>query len=134
MADPQQARGPRWLKWVGLQEPETAPDPEAWAPVASNLEVDDADTGQCEEASRVMGALAAAGVESHRRPYVLQDDIGMGRAGLRLFGPGPQPADRIRMAVVVHNRDLARAREVLANVDDPPKKPDPPANTQSSAS
>lgn len=114
MADPPARPRRRWLRWVGLDPPRQTPaDPDAWTPVASGLLVDDVETGHCEAAAQITAALAGGGVPSHQRVYVVQDDISLGRAGLRLLGPGPPAADRIRMAVVVHNRDLARARELL---------------------
>ena len=117
MAGSQQPRGHRWLRWAGLYESPPPPDPEAWMPVAQNLNVDDPETGACEEAARLARALGAAGVEAQQRAYIPQNDISIGRVGLRLLGPGPPAADRIRVAVLVHSRDLVRSRELLAGLD-----------------
>lgn len=95
-------------------------DPDAWTPVARDLSVDDVETGHCEEASKAVAALRAAGIEARQRAYVLQDDIGMGRSGFHLLGPGPAAADRIRVAVLVRQREFERATEILArNVTEP---------------
>lgn len=118
----------RLRKWAGLQQrPQPPVDPDAWTPVAQDLPVDDAETGHCEEAAKLVARLTAAGVEARQHVYVLQDDISIGRSGFRLLGPGPAAADRIRVAVLVHRRDLERAGELVAgNVT----KPDPPANKE----
>lgn len=118
----------RLLRWAGLQEPENpSVDPDAWVPVAKDLLVDDTETGQCEEGSRTVAILSAGGIEARQRAYVLQDDISVGRSGFRLLGPGPAAADRIRVAVLVHQRELDRARKLLAeNVTKPPA----PANEE----
>ena len=102
-------------------------DPDAWTPVAKDLSVDDVESGHCQEASRAVAALSAAGIEARQRAYVLQDDLSMGRSGFRLLGPGPAAADRIRVAVLVQQRELERASEILArNVT----KSSPPDNKQ----
>lgn len=117
----------RLRKWAGLQQPQPPEDADAWTPVAQDLPVDDAETGRCEEAAKLVARLAAAGIEGRQHPYVLQDDISIGRSGLRLLGPGPAAADRIRVAVLVRRRDLERAAASIAgNVT----KPDPPANKE----
>lgn len=111
-----------------MQEPEKpAGDPDAWTPVIKDLMVDDAETGACEEATKAMAALSAAGIEARQRAYVLQDDLSLGRAGFHLLGPGPRAADRIRVAVLVRQRELDRARELLAR---DVTKPPPPANKE----
>ncbi|MGH2872294.1 MAG: hypothetical protein ACRDL5_07500 [Solirubrobacteraceae bacterium] len=116
----------RLLRWAGLQiSQEPVVDPDEWTPVANDLAVDDAETGRCEEASRAVAALSAAGIEARQRAYVLQDDISMRRSGFRLLGPGPAAADRIRVAVLVQQRELERAKEILGRKV---TKPDPPAN------
>jgi hypothetical protein len=127
----------RFLRWAGLQAPqEPVVDPDAWTPVAKDLSVDDVETGHCEEASRAVAALSAAGIEARQRAYVLQDDISMGRSGFRLLGPGPAAADRIRVAVVVQQRELERASEILARdraSEIPARnvtKPSPPDNKE----
>lgn len=105
----------RLRKWAGLQQPQQPPaDPDAWTPVAKGLRVDDAETGHSEQADELAAALTAAGIEARQRAYVLQDDIGMGRSGFRLLGPGPAPADRIRVEVLVHHRDVERAGDLIA--------------------
>lgn len=111
----------RLLRWAGLQaRQEPAVDPEAWTPIVRDLSVDDVESGHCEEASRAVAALCAAGIEARQRAYVLQDDISMGRSGFHLLGPGPAAADRIRVAVLVRQRESERASEILArNVTEP---------------
>lgn len=118
----------RLRKWAGLQQPqEPRVDPDAWTPLARDLPVDDAETGRCEQAAKLVARLNAAGIEGRQHPYVLQDDISIGRSGLRLLGPGPAAADRIRVAVLVRRRDLERAAELVAGHV---TKPDPPANKE----
>ena len=120
MADPLPKRRHGWLRWAGLQEPDApAVDSDAWTPVVSGCNVNDPETGHSDEAVRVIATLEAAGIETRQRAYVLQNDISMGRVGLYLMGPGPAPADRIRVAVVVHQRDLARAQQLVTELGPP---------------
>jgi hypothetical protein len=110
---PAQKRKHRWLAWVGLEEPPA--DPEAWVPVATGR-VDDADTGASNYASAIAQALADAGIEAQQRPYVVPDNSGLAAAVLLV---NQSAGERVRVAVLVHNRDLARARPVVGNAHDP---------------
>lgn len=97
----------RWLKWVGLQESE--PDPEAWTAIATGIPIDEPATGTSDTAAGIVEILRRAGIEARQQVYVLPDQvkltIGPGVAG----DSGPDPASRLRVAVLVHNRDLERA-------------------------
>jgi hypothetical protein len=115
MTDPHQApKQHRWLKWVGLQEPPV--DPEAWMAVVKDLAVDDAETGVCEAASRVAEALKAAGIEAHQRVYVRTDQGRVSGMSWGAFVGGTPAADRVKVAVLVHNRDLEQATSVVAGL------------------
>lgn len=92
----------RWLHWLGLDEP--PPDPAAWIPVATDCPVEDPVKGSSETAGKIVKVLADGGVEAHQRAYVRADQMAL---------VGPEAADRIRVAVLVHNRDLDRAQALL---------------------
>jgi hypothetical protein len=114
MAEDQPAEKPkhRWLAWVGLQsEPE---DPEAWVPIATGR-VDDPDTGASNYASAVVEALKDAGVEAHQRPYVVPDNRGLAAAANLI---SLSPADRVRVAVLVHAHDVEHATSVVGTTQD----------------
>jgi hypothetical protein len=121
MSDPNEAPKHRWLKWVGLQEPPV--DPDAWMAVAKDLGVDDAETGVSEVASRIADALTAAGIEAHQRVYARPDQGRNSSFTLQSFGGGLPAANRVRIAVVVHNRDLERAQKLVADLGPIPTLP-----------
>jgi hypothetical protein len=98
----------RWLHWVGLDEKDPPPDPDSWVPVASNLSVDDPDTGRSALAAQIVGKLGRAGIDAHQRAYVPPDTA-------FLFA-GTAPADRVRVAVVVHERNEEQAKRVVTTV------------------
>ena len=115
MTDPHQApKQHRWLKWVGLQEPPV--DPDAWMAVVKDLAVDDAETGVCVAAARVTEALKAAGIEAEQRAYVRTKQGRVSGMSWGAFVGGTPAADRVKVAVLVHNRDLERARSVVAGL------------------
>jgi hypothetical protein len=114
MSDSSQIPKHRWLKWVGLQEPPV--DPDAWMAVAKDLGVDDAETGFCEQASRIADALKAAGIEAHQRVYARPDQGRNSGFTLQAFVGGLPAANRVRVAVVVQNRDLERAQKLVAEL------------------
>lgn len=103
----------RWLSWVGLEAPPA--DPEAWVPVATGR-VDDPDTGASGFASAVVRALTDDGLEAHQRPYVVPDNHGLAAAANLT---NPSAVDRVRVAVLVHSRDVARARSIVGTAQDP---------------
>jgi hypothetical protein len=115
MTDPHEApKRHRWLKWVGLEEPPV--DPEAWMAVVKDLGVDDVDSGVCKAATRVAEALKAAGIEADQRVYVRTDQGRVSGMSWGAFVGGTPAADRVKVAVLVHNRDLERATSVVAGL------------------
>jgi hypothetical protein len=114
MGDAQQPRQRRWLKWMGLQEPPI--DPDAWMAVAKDLGVDDAATGLCVEAKRLADALTAAGIEAHQRSYAAPDQGATSNFRFGTLVGGDVAASRVRVAVVVHQRDLDRANALVAGL------------------
>ena len=111
MQGDQHPHEPKWLEWVGLDEPPE--DPDAWDAVASDLPVEDPQTGASEGASQIVAALAAAGVRAHQRIYVAADQSSTGWYGLNFDG-GPGPSSRVRAAVLVHHRDSEQAARLVA--------------------
>lgn len=99
---------------MGLQEPPV--DPDAWMVVAGDLVVDDAETGFCADASRIANALKASGIEAQQRSYVLPDRGRTSNFSFGMITGGAPAAGRIRIAVVVHNRDLDRAGALVARL------------------
>jgi hypothetical protein len=97
-----------WRERLGLQPP--PPDPDEWVPVTS-ASVDDVKTGSSRQASRLAKTLEAAGIETQLKPYVVPDPPTTRTSG-------PDVADRIRVAVLVHHRDSAQARERLRSLDE----------------
>jgi hypothetical protein len=123
MADQREAREQhRWLKWVGLQEPPV--DPEAWMAVVQDLTVDDVETGLCEKAIAVTEALKAAGIEAQQRAYVRADQGRLSGVAWGALVGGAAAGDRVRVAVLVHNRDLEEAKIVVAGLNEPPELED----------
>jgi len=115
MTDPHEApKQHRWLKWMGLQEPPV--DPEAWMAVVQGLAVDNVETGLCEKASLVAEALKAAGIESEQRAYVRADQGRVSGMSWGAFVGGTPASDRVKVAVLVHNRDLQQATNVVAGL------------------
>jgi hypothetical protein len=104
----------RWLKWVGLQEPPV--DPEAWMAVVQDLTVDDVETGLCEKAALIAEALKAAGIEAQQRAYVRADQGRLSGVAWGSLVGGASAGDRVRVAVLVHNRDLEQANIVVAGL------------------
>ena len=89
---------------LGLQA--LPPDPDAWVKVASyHL---DSDRGS-RSAARAVTKLNHAGIEAQQHKYVLPDP-----GAMHLTGP-PSAVDRIRVAVLVHDRDRLRATELLTH-------------------
>lgn len=97
----------RWLKRLGLQAP--AQDPDAWTPIVTDQLVDDPATGTSNIAARIIEVLASAGIEAQQRPYVVPHQPKLNVNVGVLADPGPDAADRLRVSVLVHNRDLERA-------------------------
>jgi hypothetical protein len=117
MTDPREApKQHRWLKWVGLQEPPA--DPDAWMAVVQDLTVDNVETGHCERAFRVAEALKAAGIEAQQRAYVRTDQGRVSGMSWGAFVGGTPAGDRVRVAVLVHNRDLEQANIVVAGLNE----------------
>jgi hypothetical protein len=99
-AEPKQHK---WLEWLGLEEP--PPEPDSWVAVARDIAIDDLDSGSSSEASGLVDALNTAGIQARRRSYTYYD--------ASLFTDSRQP----RFAVLVHERDLARATQIGAEFE-----------------
>jgi hypothetical protein len=97
-----------WLRWLGLQEPPLEPD--SWVPVARGFDFHDfkTDSGM---GSRLVRVLSGAGIQAHRRSYEFDATSPAGA----LFGGGGGMVKRV--AVLVHNRDRARATEITAEFE-----------------
>jgi hypothetical protein len=77
--------------------------------------VDDSDTGAADYSSAIVKALAEAGVEARQRPYVVPDNSGLAAAANLVNQSAP---DRVRVAVLVHTRDLERAKSIVGTSKD----------------
>jgi hypothetical protein len=60
--------------------------------------------------------LIDAGIEAQQRPYVVPDNSGLAAAVLLV---NRSAAERVQVAVLVHTRDLSRARSIVADAHDP---------------
>jgi hypothetical protein len=100
-----------WLRWLGLQEPPLEPD--SWVPVARGFDPDDLKTDSSEMASRLVGLLSGAGIQAHQRSYEFDATR---FAGAALVGASAGGMEK-RVAVLVHNRDRARATEITAEFE-----------------
>jgi hypothetical protein len=100
-----------WLRWLGLQEPPLEPD--SWVPVARGFGTDDFRTDSSEMASRLVGLLSGAGIQAHQRSYEFDATR---VAGAALVGASAGGMVK-RVAVLVHDRDRARATEIAAEFE-----------------
>jgi hypothetical protein len=75
------------------------PDPEEWVELAES-------TPGSTVADGLVAGLRALGIEAREKPYVAPD-------GVFDLGGGPDAGSRVRLAVLVHRRDEARATEYL---------------------
>jgi hypothetical protein len=98
-----------WLRWLGLQEPPLEPD--SWVPVARGFDIHEFKTDS-EMASRLVGLLSGAGIQAHQRSYEFDATSPTGA----LVGASGGGMVR-RVAVLVHNRDRARATEITAEFE-----------------
>jgi hypothetical protein len=105
-----------WRQRLGLK-PATADDSGTWVAVASG-QVDDAETGFSEQATRVADALKAAGIEVRLHPYVVPDQrgTGVGLIGAALLVSSPGVTERIRVAVQVHPREVDRVAGIAGHI------------------
>ena len=85
------------LQRLGLKS--VSPDPEQWVELAESV------PGSSVPAEVVAG-LKAIGIDAREKPYVPPD-------GVFDLGGGPEAASRLRLAVLVHRRDEARATAFL---------------------
>jgi hypothetical protein len=99
-----------WLRWLGLQEPPLEPD--SWVPVARGFGIHEFKTDSSEEASRLVGMLSGAGIQARQRSY----EFDASSATAALVGASGGGMVR-RVAVLVHNRDRARATEITAEFE-----------------
>lgn len=114
MTGPVPRHGHNWLRWLGLEEPPA--DPDAWVAVVQNLPVENFETGYSALAHRLTDALRAAGIEAHQRAYARADQGNTSGFSMRTLIGGDPTAARVRIAVVVHGRDLERAQQVAGKV------------------
>jgi hypothetical protein len=110
IVEPSSTAQHRWLEWLGLQEP--PPEPDTWVPVARGFGIDDFKTDSSQIASRLVDVLSGAGIRAHQRSYGFDTT----RAGAALVGAGGGGMVK-RVAVLVHNRDRARATEIAAEFE-----------------
>jgi hypothetical protein len=101
----------RWLEWLGLQEP--PPEPDTWVPVARGFDIDEFKTDSSEIASRLVDVLSGAGIRAHQRSYRFDTTRVPGAALVGASAGGMVK----RGAVLVHNRDRARAAEIVGEFE-----------------
>jgi hypothetical protein len=101
----------RWLKWLGLQEP--PPEPDTWVPIARGFDIDEFKTDSSEIASRLVDLLSGADIRAHQRSYEFDTTRVPGAALVGASAGGMVK----RVAVLVHNRDRARATEIAAEFE-----------------
>jgi hypothetical protein len=78
-------------------------------PVARGFDIDEFKTDSSEMASRLVDLLSGVGIRAHPRSYEFDTSV----AGAALVGASAGGMAK-RVAVVVHNRDRARATEIAA--------------------
>jgi hypothetical protein len=81
-------------------------------PVARGFDIDEFKTDSSQIASRLVDALSGAGIRAHQRSYGFDTT----RPGAALVGASAGGMVK-RVAVLVHNRDRARATEIAAEFE-----------------
>jgi hypothetical protein len=102
----------KWLEWLGLEEP--PPEADSWVPIARDFRIDDVKAGSSSEAARLVDELSRAGIQARQRSYELDAAVET-EESLTLFAGGASVSSGsfTHVAVGVHNRDRARATEVV---------------------
>ena len=98
----------RWLKWAGLEAPPLEAD--SWVPIVRGLTVSDAATHTSTLGTRLVGLLGDAGIEAQQRSYQYDDSLPMPFGSIGSL--------ETRVAVLVHNSDVARATEIAAQLNE----------------
>ena len=101
-----------WLKWMGLQEPPIEPD--SWVPVVrglTNLDVDPASPGTSTVGARLVKLLSDAGIEARQRSYQFDESY------VTNIYSDEKGEMETRIAVLVHERDHARAVAIAVELD-----------------
>jgi hypothetical protein len=106
------SREHKWLEWLGLEEP--PPEADSWVPVARDFQIDDVNARSSSEAARLVGQLSRAGIQARQRSYELDAAVETAES-LTLFAGGASVSSGsfTHVAVGVHNRDRARATEIV---------------------
>jgi hypothetical protein len=94
-----------WLQWLGLQEP--PPEADSWVAVVRGLTIDQPGSSS-KVGARLVDALDTAGIFSAQRLYEFYDVVPGGYI--------PQTGMVSYVAVVVHDRDLTRARQIAVDL------------------
>jgi hypothetical protein len=84
--------------------------------VTQDLGIDDVETGSSEVATQISEALKEAGIEAHQRVYARPDQGRTSAFTLQALVGGLPAANRVRIAVLVHNRDLEQAKKLVAGL------------------
>jgi len=100
------------LRRLGLQADEPPPDPEAWVAVGSFPA--DGESGSSTDAARAVATLADAGIDARQRTYLVPDKESWSVQRIA------STADRIRVAVLVRERDRKRAASLVPSDETPP--------------
>jgi hypothetical protein len=84
--------------------------------VVQDLGIDEPETGFSDAAAKISGALAEAGIEAQQRVYARPDQGRTSAFTVQALVGGLPAVNRVRIAILVHNRDLERAKNVLAEI------------------
>jgi hypothetical protein len=101
-----------WLKWTGLQKPPVEAD--SWVPVVrglTDLEVDPANPGTSTVGARLVKLLSDAGIDASQRSYQFDESY------VTNIYSGAKGEMETRVAVLVHDRDHARAVAIAVELN-----------------
>jgi hypothetical protein len=101
-----------WLKWMGLQKPPVEAD--SWVPVVrglTDLDVDPASPGTSTVGARLVKLLSDAGIEASQRSYQFDESY-----VTNIYSDAKGEMET-RVAVVVHERDHARAVAIAVELN-----------------
>jgi hypothetical protein len=101
-----------WLEWLGLEAP--PPDADSWVAAARGFLLDGLGADSSRLAGQLVDALEKAGIEARQRLYQFYNaDPG---TGIGILGQSAEMETCV--AVVVHDRDLAKANTVAEGMKD----------------